>query len=403
MKNKVELKKVIKKILIIIVILFIITLFLNIYEYHVYTVNFNNKVNGIIDIVHKEYPNIKEEQIIEILNSKGKEKSEVLSKYGFSLNDKAIILENNKDHVIFILINSIILIIGIVLILLQFIIYLKKREKEIIDITEYIKELNKRNYSLKIKSNTEDELSILKNEIYKTTVMLKETADIAREAKVNLKVSLEDISHQLKTPLTSILIMLDNLIDDRDMDQVTRDDFIQDIKRNVVNINFLLQSILKLSKFDANTIHFIKKETYIKDIMDEVNKNLSTLCDLKNIKLNIKGDNKIKIICDYRWEVEALTNIIKNCIEYSSINDIIEIKYEEYNVYTLIAIKDYGKGISKKDLPHIFERFYKGEQSSSDSIGIGLALAKVIIENDNGLINVESSNKGTSFIIKYFK
>lgn len=403
MKNKVELKKVIKKILIIIVILFIITLFLNIYEYHVYTVNFNNKVNGIIDIVHKEYPNIKEEQIIEILNSKGKEKSEVLSKYGFSLNDKAIILENNKDHVIFILINSIILIIGIVLILLQFIIYLKKREKEIIDITEYIKELNKRNYSLKIKSNTEDELSILKNEIYKTTVMLKETADIAREAKVNLKVSLEDISHQLKTPLTSILIMLDNLIDDRDMDQVTRDDFIQDIKRNVININFLVQSILKLSKFDANTIHFIKKETYIKDIMDEVNKNLSTLCDLKNIKLNIKGDNKIKIICDYRWEVEALTNIIKNCIEYSSINDKIDIKYEEYNVYTLITIKDYGKGISKKDLPHIFERFYKGEQSSSDSIGIGLALAKVIIENDNGLINVESSNKGTSFIIKYFK
>ena len=402
MKNKVELKKVIKKVLIMTVGIFLISLFINLFEYHVYTINFNRKINGLVEMLHKEYPNLNEEQIIDILNSPGQKESSILKKYGLSLNDKSIILENNKIHTIFILINSIILIIGIALILSLFMIYLKKREKEINDITKYIEELNKKNYSLKIDSNYEDELSILKNEIYKTTVMLKETADISKKDKINLKTSLEDISHQLKTPLTSILIMLDNLIDDRQMDQVTRDDFIKDIKSNVININFLVQSILKLSKFDANTINFIKKDTYIKDIIQEASKNLSTLCDLKNIKINIKGVANSKILCDYKWQVEALTNILKNCLEYSYTDNQIDISYGQNNVYAMITITDYGKEIAKKDIPHIFERFYKGENSSSDSVGIGLALSKTIIEHDNGVVSVESDQSQTTFIIKYF-
>ena len=126
--------------------------------------------------------------------------------------------------------------------------YNHKREKDIKDIAKCIEEINKKNYELEIDSISEDELSILKNEIYKTTIMLKEAADNSTKDKINLKKSLEDISHQLKTPLTSILVMLDNIIEDPDMDSSIRNDFIVDIKRNVNNINFLVQTLLKLSK-----------------------------------------------------------------------------------------------------------------------------------------------------------
>lgn len=233
--------------------------------------------------------------------------------------------------------------------------------------------------------------------------MLKEAAENSSKDKLNLKKSLEDISHQLKTPLTSILVMLDNIIEDSNMEEKIRNDFIVDIKRNVLNINFLVQSLLKLSKFDANTIHFVKQENDLKTIVEESIKNVSTLCDLRNIniKLNIKENSKI--ICDDKWQIEALTNIIKNAIEHSKNNSNIIINIENNNVYSMIEVIDFGEGIAKKDIKHIFERFYKCKNTKTDSIGIGLALAKTIIEEDKGTISVESNKLETKFIIKYYK
>ena len=401
MKNKVELKNFLLKILIVSLCLTLVILITNIYEYQVYKKNFNMKINSIVNSLQVNYPNLTEKEIVNILNSKGDVESTVLKKYGINLSNKSIIIENDKKYYEFLILNIFILALGIAILIALFILYLKKREQDIKDITKYIEQLNKKNYSLKIDSNTEDDLSILKNEIYKTTVMLKEIADISKKDKLNLKRSLEDISHQLKTPLTSILVMLDNLIDDPDMEKETREDFIKDIKRNVTNINFLVQTILKLSKFDANTIHFTKSKNLLKDVLREANKNVSTLCDLKNIKLNINGDNKAEINCDFMWQVEAITNIIKNCVEHSSLNSKIDISYEKNNVYSIITIEDYGDGIDEYDIPHIFERFYKGKNASSESIGIGLALSKAIIENDNGTIYVESNKRGTKFTIKY--
>lgn len=403
MKNKVILKKHLLKILITLLIFVICFLSLNIYEYHIYTINFNHKINDIINILEDKYPDLKEEDIIAILNDKSKSNDNTLKEYGIDLNDKSIVIDNSKIYPKFLIINMIFLLIFTFFIILEFIIYLSKRNRDLLDITRYVEELNKRNYSLNIDANSEDELSILRNEIYKTTVMLKETADISRNDKLNLKKSLEDISHQLKTPLTSILVMLDNLIDDPEMDAKTREDFIIDIKRNVININFFVQSILKLSKFDANTIHFTKSLNGLDKIIKEACKNVSTLCDLRNIKINIKGDKEIKVKCDAIWEIEALTNIIKNCVEHSHDHSKIDILYEDNNAYTKVLIRDYGDGISPTELPHIFERFYKGKNSSNDSVGIGLSLAKAIIENDNGIINVESNDEGTTFIIKYLK
>ena len=233
--------------------------------------------------------------------------------------------------------------------------------------------------------------------------MLKESADNSIKDKKELKNSLEDISHQLKTPLTSILIMLDNLIDEPDMESKMRDEFVRDIKREVTNINFLVQAILKLSKFDSNTVDFIREKNHMKSIIDKSIQNVSTLCDLKNVEIETKGCENAILYCDFRWQVEAITNIIKNCIDHSKEGSKVVINYGENKVYSFINIEDFGEGISKKDLPHIFERFYKGENASEDSIGIGLALSKTIIENDNGNISVDSSKEGTEFQIKYFK
>lgn len=403
MKNKIELKKYIISTLIVFICLFVLFLFLNIYEYKTYTKNFNNKISAIINVIKKDYPKITDKEIIKIINNDKIETNDFFNKYGIDVNNKSILIKNDRDYHKFLAINLSFLTITVVILLIIYIRYNYKKEKDIKDIIKCIEQINKKNYEIQIDSISEDELSILKNEIYKTTIMLKEAAENSSKDKLNLKKSLEDISHQLKTPLTSILVMLDNIIEDSNMEEKIRNDFIVDIKRNVLNINFLVQSLLKLSKFDANTIHFVKQENDLKTIVEESIKNVSTLCDLRNIsiKLNIKENSKI--ICDDKWQIEALTNIIKNAIEHSKNNSNIIINIENNNVYSMIEVIDFGEGIAKKDIKHIFERFYKCKNTKTDSIGIGLALAKTIIEEDKGTISVESNKLETKFIIKYYK
>ena len=403
MKNKIELKKYIISTLIVFICLFVLFLFLNIYEYKTYTKNFNNKISAIINVIKKDYPKITDKEIIKIINNDKIETNDFFNKYGIDVNNKSILIKNDRDYHKFLAINLSFLTITVVILLIIYIRYNYKKEKDIKDIIKCIEQINKKNYEMQIDSISEDELSILKNEIYKTTIMLKEAAENSSKDKLNLKKSLEDISHQLKTPLTSILVMLDNIIEDSNMEEKIRNDFIVDIKRNVLNINFLVQSLLKLSKFDANTIHFVKQENDLKTIVEESIKNVSTLCDLRNIniKLNIKENSKI--ICDDKCQIEALTNIIKNAIEHSKNNSNIIINIENNNVYSMIEVIDFGEGIAKKDIKHIFERFYKCKNTKTDSIGIGLALAKTIIEEDKGTISVESNKLETKFIIKYYK
>lgn len=403
MKNKIELKKYIISTLIVFICLFILFLFLNIYEYKTYTKNFNNKISAIINVIKKDYPKITDKEIIKIINNDTLKTNDFFNKYGIDVNNKSILIKNDRDYHKFLAINLSFLTITVVILLIIYIRYNYKKEKDIKDIIKCIEQINKKNYEIQIDSISEDELSILKNEIYKTTIMLKEAAENSSKDKLNLKKSLEDISHQLKTPLTSILVMLDNIIEDSNMEEKIRNDFIVDIKRNVLNINFLVQSLLKLSKFDANTVHFVKQENDLKTIVEESIKDVSTLCDLRNIniKLNIKENSKI--ICDDKWQIEALTNIIKNAIEHSKNNSNIIINIENNNVYSMIEVIDFGEGIAKKDIKHIFERFYRCKNTKTDSIGIGLALAKTIIEEDKGTISVESNKLETKFIIKYYK
>ena len=404
MKNKIELKKMCITSCIVIII-FLITFSILIYkQYKTYTYNFNQKIAGIIDNVLEKYPDIEKREIVEILNSSDKTNNEILREYGIELDKDSVILENNTDFKKFIIIDINTLIVFILMLSIIFFKYNHSESKKINEITKYIEEINRGNYKLNIEENTEDELSILKNELYKITVMLKEVAENSQKDKTTIKDSLSDISHQIKTPITSILIMLDNILSDENMPEDIKKDFIKDIKREIINIKFLVESILKLSKIDSNSIKFIKKEVFIKDIINEAVKNVSMLSELKNIEIIVSGDDSIKTICDLKWQVEAITNILKNCIEHSYENRKIYINYNQNNMYTELKIEDNGTGIDAKDLPHIFERFYKGKNSSSDSVGIGLALSKSIIESNNGYIQVDSElNKGTTFIIKYLK
>lgn len=403
MKNKLRLKQYITSTLIVFICLFVMFLILNIYEYKTYTKNFNSKISAIVTLVKDKYPETTDKEIIEIINSNKQSDDSFFLKYGIDIDNKAVLLENDKSYHTFLIINMSFLIITIASLCILYFRYNYKRKNDIKDIIKYIEQINRRNYELEIDSISEDELSILKNEVYKTAVMLKEAALNSNKDKLNLKKSLEDISHQLKTPLTSILVLLDNLIDEPDMDSSIRNDFIIDIKRNVININFLVQALLKLSKFDANTVHFIKKENDLEMIVKEAIKNVSTLCDLRNINIKLNTLENAKVVCDAKWQIEAITNIIKNAIEHSKDNSNIVINIDNNRVYSKIEVIDFGDGISKRDIKHIFERFYKGENATSNSIGIGLALAKTIIEEDKGSIAVESNESNTKFTIKYFK
>ncbi len=366
-------------------------------------IRYNQTLNSIIYQVSIKYPLVNNKDIIEILDGKVISQN-VLKEYGIDIDDDYLILNSKKDYIQSLIINNTIIIIFIILFILISFINKKNQIKKIKEITNLIEQINRKNYYLNIDNNTEDELSILKNEIYKTTVMLKEEAYNSNKDKDNIKKSIEDISHQLKTPLTSISIMLDNIIDDPDMDANVRNDFINDINREINNINFLVKSLLKLSRFDINAVNYNNDFNNIKLIVNKVVNNVSTLSDLKNIKVNINIQDDFNLYCDFNWQVEALTNIVKNSIEHSFKDKNIIINASDEKLYSKIEIINYGIGINDKDIKHIFDRFYKGENSNEDSFGIGLSLAKTIIEKNNGKISVSSKeNDKTTFTIKYYK
>ena len=402
MKNKVNYKKYIGKSVIIIIVCSMFFLFVHQIEYNRYQYHFNGKIAALIELIVSDYPEMDRNEIIQILNNK-ESYDNLLKEYGYDIKKDAFISVNDSIYPIYTLLEFLILISSCVLLITLYHSYNCRNDKEIDGIIQCIEGINHKNYDLHIEELSEDQLSILKNEIYKTTVMLKEQAENSLKDKISVKDSIQDISHQLKTPLTSINIMLDNIIDDPEMDTNTKEYFLNQIKKELMNINFLVQNILKLSKFESNTIQFIKDEVSLGDIVNASVSNVAALCDLKEVDIEIKDECAGKIQCDYRWQVEAVTNILKNAVEYSKQSGKVIVKCTENNVYSQIEIIDFGVGMNEKDIANLFKRFYKGKDASKDSIGIGLALSKAIVENDNGKIVVDSEEgNGTTFTIKYF-
>lgn len=372
-------------------------------QYRKYLKIVNAKIDNIISQVIEKYPDITEEAVLKILKNNETPESSILEKYGYTPDISYIKtlgeqIETNKKQNI-----ALVIILGTVSLGI-YLIYVITQEKKIAEINEYIKQINNKNYILKIEENDNGELSKLRNELYKTTVLLKEIAEISEKEKENLSTAIADISHQLKTPLTSIRIMLDNIQDDPDMEKEVREDFLREISKQIDWISSLVVSLLKIAKFDAGTIKMENNEINAKNLIDNIVSNLAILMELKNIEIITNVDEKATFIADYKWQQEALTNILKNAIEHSKQNSRIYITVENTNLFLKIIIKDEGSGIDKEDLKHIFQRFYKTKNSSENSIGIGLPLAKAIIEQSNGYIKVETKyGEGTSFEVKYIK
>ena len=292
------------------------------------------------------------------------------------------------------------LVTGLVLMFL-FGLFTGKRYKKIEKLNDYLVRVLENSDDGELLDQEEGELSILKSNIYKTTSTLKYQKELLSDDKKNLAAAIADISHQLKTPLTSMMVMNDLLIDEQDENK--RIEFLKTQSSQLDRMNWLIQTLLKLSKLDAGTIVLKREDVSLEEIIEEAVKPFEIQFELRNIKfesevskLNIKGDKN--------WTVEAIQNIIKNCIEHMDDGGELSISTVDTNIFTQVTIKDSGCGIAKEDIPHIFERFYKGKNAGKDSVGIGLALSKSIIEGEQGEITVESEEgKGTRFIIKFFK
>lgn len=386
------------------IVLFVTTIAITYYEYQTYSHLTNEFVSDVVDLIDENYPNIDTSEVIEIINSSDYENnSDILTSYGFTDSDLSILasLENQFHEQL--LINIIIIVIFGAIIILGIYLYNLKNKRELDNLIKYLKELNRGNYNLQIDLNSEGTLSILKNEIYTTTIMLREKAEKELVDKQNLKDSLTNISHQLKTPLTSISLLVDNLCDE-DVPASLQKEFLSDIKTQIDSINYLIIVLLKLSRFDANVITFKEEKINVKNLCIDVLKHIDALRDVKNITIHINGSSNVTFTGDYKWEFEALSNILKNCLEYTSENKNIYVSFKETNMFTEITIQDEGKGMSKEEKRRMFERFYKGENSSNNNFGIGMSLAKEIINKDNGKIKVDSTpDIGSTFKIRYYK
>ncbi len=281
--------------------------------------------------------------------------------------------------------------------------FTKWRYQEIEKLSSYLRKITNGDYSLDIRDNAEGELSILKNDIFKVTLMLSEQSSYLQQDKVRLTDAISDISHQLKTPLTSMVVMAD-LLSSPNLDPAKRKEFTHNIQVQLERIEWLVSSLLKIAKIDADIVQFKKEKVSANILVQNALQAVLIPMDIKQLSLKIIGDETVTFQVDLNWTVEALINILKNCIEHTDEGGAISISFGENALYTELTIEDTGKGIAKEDLPYIFKRFYKGKNAGEESVGIGLALSYSIIKNQQGDIEVKSEiGKGTTFRIKFYK
>lgn len=292
------------------------------------------------------------------------------------------------------------LTLGIILIMI-FAVVTKRRYKNLNDLNDYLSLVCKGIYDMNIDDNTEGELSILKNNLYKVITLLQSQNEYLKNDKLYLADSIADISHQLKTPLTSMMVMCELLENEENPDK--RQEFVAVINNQLSKMKWLITNILKISKLDADATEFKREEVSISKVLDDSLKPFVLTAELKNVAIQ-NGANDFVFNGDESWTVEAVSNIVKNCLEHTNDGGKIIIASDSTNLYNKLTISDNGCGIAEEDLPHIFERFYHGKNSSKDSVGIGLALAKTVFEKENASVSVESEqDRGSVFEIRFYK
>ncbi len=286
--------------------------------------------------------------------------------------------------------------------IISFLVFTKKRYNRINTLDESIDKILHGNDTINIKSFGEGELSILESDVQKMLVRLRDQKDKLEKDRTFLADSIADISHQLRTPLTSINLIL-SLIEAPDITEEKREELLRELSKLITKTEYLVSVLLKISKLDAGTVEFEKKSTDLKTLIQKSAEPIMIPMDIKNQNLVINADN-ISLNCDYAWCLEAFGNILKNCTEHTPEGGTLTVTAEDTPIFTEIVITDTGSGFDEDDIPHIFDRFYKGKNSSKESFGIGLNLAKTIITSLGGTITAENSQSGgAKFIIRFYK
>ena len=252
-------------------------------------------------------------------------------------------------------------------------------------------------------SYEEGEISILRDEIYKMTVRLREQSETLTEDKEALADSLADISHQIRTPLTTLNLMTARMMQEGD-DPEQRKRILREMNRMLERIEWLITALLKISKLDAGAICLEPADISMEGFLKKVMEPFEIQMDLRDQRCRIEGAEGMTFTADEAWTLEAVRNVVKNSLEYTPDGKALEISCEDNPLYTEISVNDSGPGIDPEDLPHLFERFYKGKNAGSSSFGIGLALAQSIMSRQNGVIRAENRKEGGSrFRIRFYK
>ena len=359
----------------------------------------------IIGLIAEKYPDAQSE-VIKLFQSEHLSTSElgeeIFQKYGMDFASGNIVGNYREAQLYIVSIFLVLIALFCFAVFFIFYFYLKRMDNSLINISEYINRLLNKDYALDIIDNDEGTLSSLKNDIYKVTVMMKEQNELLKQDKMQLANNLADISHQLKTPLTSMLLMSD-LLDSDELTKEERKEFLRVIKSQLKRIEWLVSSLLKLSKLDAKTIEFKKDQIHAHDLLRKAIEPVYMMIETKDQQYLVSGDNPL-IETDVNWTCEAFVNILKNCSEHTPQGGILKAEVFDTVMYTEFVLSDNGVGIDAKDLPFIFDRFYRCSTVSKESVGIGLAMAYSIITGQDGTISVQSVlNQGTSFSIRFYK
>ncbi|MFY9177910.1 MAG: HAMP domain-containing sensor histidine kinase [Caldicoprobacterales bacterium] len=406
-----EFKAIILKLLILQFVFTMLILALTSYEFIVINKAISEKNIAMVGKVLFSYPEL-EDDIVSIVTKEATFEEinrgrTILKKYGYTHDVSLFVQPTLKD----LFLKSVLRLGMLTLLFIIPLLFLIKREysqiySKIIMVTSAAEKVMHNDFSIVLPEDREGDFALLNHQFNQMANRIKASLEHLKDDKIFLKNIMSDISHQLKTPLSSLIVLNELMLNDKNMDEKTRDEFLSRSLSQLERIEWLIINLLKMARLEAGAIEF---QVDTLPLIQPVEKALYTL-DVKikekkqNIIINQLHEN-IVFKGDKDWTAEALINIIKNCIEHTPIGGDINIYLDESPIFSRVIIKDTGEGILKKDLPHIFKRFYKGSSSvKAESIGIGLALAKTIVESQNGIISVKSQRgKGTEFTVTFLK
>lgn len=273
----------------------------------------------------------------------------------------------------------------------------RRENKRIQELIDYLEKVNTGQEGVLLTTG-EDTVSKLQDEIYKTVTELYQTREAALEARKRLAQNLDNIAHQIKTPITSLSLSVQM------MSEVPSPEHLKEIRRQLSRLTYLEESLLLLARVDAGTLFLEKKEVDVFTVLTLAADNLQELFKKAGVSVSILESGEMLILADMDWTMEAVMNLMKNCMEHTLPGGVVFCSYEENPLYVQIRIWDNGTGFDKEEIPYLFERFYRGKNAKAGSIGIGLALVKEIVERQNGTVTAENSvDGGACFTIRFYR